>query len=62
MLGIDTVMFGFATADEDIHAPNEFFRLTSLAEGLRAWPMLLTELGKLSAADFAPFRKEGAAR
>ena len=42
-LGIDTVMFGFATADEDIHSPNEFFRLSSLKEGLRAWPMLLSK-------------------
>ncbi len=57
MLGIETVMFGFATADEDIHAPNEFFRLNSLKEGLRAWPMLLSELGRLGAQDFAAFRK-----
>ena len=57
MLGIETVMFGFATADEDIHAPNEFFRLSSLAEGLKAWPMLLSELGRMSAGDFAAFRE-----
>jgi acetylornithine deacetylase/succinyl-diaminopimelate desuccinylase-like protein len=56
MLGIDTVMFGFATADEDIHAPNEFFRLSSLAEGLRAWPLLLRRLGTMTAGDFARFR------
>jgi hypothetical protein len=28
----------------DAHAPNEFFRLSSLEEGLRLWPLLLTEL------------------
>lgn len=56
MLGIDTLMFGFATADEDIHAPNEFLRLSSIDEGLRAWPMLLSDLGRLSAADFDRFR------
>jgi hypothetical protein len=36
-LGIDTVFFSFSTADEDYHAPNEFFRLSSLANGLTAW-------------------------
>jgi acetylornithine deacetylase/succinyl-diaminopimelate desuccinylase-like protein len=57
MLGIDTMMFGFAMPDEDVHAPNEFFRLSSLDEGLRAWPLLLNELGQLSAGDFARFRR-----
>ncbi len=52
MLGLDTLMFGFAMPDEDIHAPNEFFRLSSLTEGLRAWPMLLSELGALAPGDF----------
>ncbi len=51
-LGIDSLMFGLAMPDEDAHAPNEFFRLASLDEGLRSWPMLLTELGRLSPADF----------
>ena len=49
-LGIDTITFGFAMPDEDVHAPNEFFRLSSLEEGLRAWPLLLTELGKVDPA------------
>jgi len=56
MLGIDTLAFGLAMPDEDVHAPNEFFRLSSFDEGLRSWPMLLSEIGKLSAADFVPFR------
>ena len=47
-LGIDTITFGIAMPDEDVHAPNEFFRLSSLEEGLRAWPLLLTELGKVA--------------
>ncbi len=51
-LGIDSLMFGLAMPDEDAHAPNEFFRLSSLDEGLRSWPMLLTELGTLTPADF----------
>lgn len=44
-LGIDTLMFGFNLPDEPVHAPNEFFRVASIAEGLRAWPQLLRELG-----------------
>ncbi len=56
MLGIDTLAYGLAMPDEDVHAPNEFFRLSSLDEGLRTWPMLLTELGSLSATDFAAYR------
>lgn len=56
MLGIGTLAFGLAMPDEDVHAPNEFFRLSSFDEGLRSWPMLLSEIGTLSAADFTPFR------
>ena len=37
LLGIYTVFFSFSTADEDFHAPNEFFRLQRLADGLQAW-------------------------
>lgn len=48
MLGLDTLMFGYAMPDEDVHAPNEFFRLSSLEEGLRGWPLLLTELGRVT--------------
>ena len=56
MLGIDSLAYGLAMPDEDVHAPNEFFRLSSFDEGLRSWPMLLSELGSLTEADFAPFR------
>jgi acetylornithine deacetylase/succinyl-diaminopimelate desuccinylase-like protein len=52
MLGMDSMTFGLAMPDEDVHAPNEFFRLTSFDEGLRTWPMLLSALGELSAEDF----------
>ena len=27
----------FSTADEDYHAPNEFFRLQRLEDGMQAW-------------------------
>ena len=36
-MGLDTVFFSFSTADEDFHAPNEFFRVHRLYEGLEAW-------------------------
>jgi acetylornithine deacetylase/succinyl-diaminopimelate desuccinylase-like protein len=56
-LGIHTVMFSFATSDEDYHAPNEFFRLASLDQGLAAWVRLLRELGEQSAALYAGHRR-----
>ena len=52
LLGIDTLMFAFGLPDEDVHAPNEFFRLSSLPLGLRAWAMLLEELGRVDPAAF----------
>ena len=36
-MGLDTVFFSFSTADEDVHAPYEFFRVRRLHEGLEAW-------------------------
>ena len=42
---LDTVFFSFSTADEDYHAPNEFFRLHRLHEGLAAWTHLWHILG-----------------
>jgi acetylornithine deacetylase/succinyl-diaminopimelate desuccinylase-like protein len=36
-LGQETIFFSFSTADEDYHAPNEFFRLQRFEDGLRAW-------------------------
>ncbi|TIS39147.1 dipeptidase [Mesorhizobium sp.] len=52
LLGVQTLMFGFALPNEDIHSPNEFFRLASLAEGLSAWPRLLEQVGEHSADEF----------
>jgi acetylornithine deacetylase/succinyl-diaminopimelate desuccinylase-like protein len=51
-LGVDTVMFSFSTSDEDYHAPNEFFRLSSLDEGLVAWVKLLRRIGEQSEAEY----------
>jgi acetylornithine deacetylase/succinyl-diaminopimelate desuccinylase-like protein len=45
-MGLDTVFFSFSTADEDYHAPNEFFRLHRLHEGLEAWARYWAILGE----------------
>jgi acetylornithine deacetylase/succinyl-diaminopimelate desuccinylase-like protein len=44
-LGLETVFFSFATSDEDYHAPNEFFRLERLRDGVQAWIRYLSLLG-----------------
>jgi len=47
-LGLETVMLSYAIADENIHAPNEFFRLSSFDDGLRAWARALPELATVT--------------
>jgi len=46
-MGLDTVFFSFSTADEDYHAPNEFFRVHRLYEGLEAWARYWEILGEV---------------
>lgn len=41
VLGAKTLFFSFSTADELLHAPNEFLRIPRLREGMRAWESLL---------------------
>ena len=43
-LGVGCVFFSFSTADEDYHAPNEFFRLSNFHKGTVAWARLLQRL------------------
>jgi acetylornithine deacetylase/succinyl-diaminopimelate desuccinylase-like protein len=45
VMQLDTVFFSFSTADEDYHAPNEFFRIHRLHEGLEAWARYWELLG-----------------
>ena len=40
VLGAKTLFFSFSTADENLHAPNEFLRTRRLGEGMRAWEQL----------------------
>ena len=49
LMGLDTVYFSFSTGDEDFHAPNEFFRVHRLHEGLAAWARLWDRLGQAAA-------------
>jgi acetylornithine deacetylase/succinyl-diaminopimelate desuccinylase-like protein len=39
-LGAKTLFFSFSTADENLHAPNEFLRIARLRQGMRAWEVL----------------------
>jgi acetylornithine deacetylase/succinyl-diaminopimelate desuccinylase-like protein len=48
VLGVDTVFFSFSTADEDIHAPNEFYRPERFRLGLQAWVRLWRRLAGTS--------------
>jgi acetylornithine deacetylase/succinyl-diaminopimelate desuccinylase-like protein len=57
ILGIDTVMFSFALADENFHAPNEFFRLSSVTDGLAAWVQIIRQTAQVSPDAFAPYRR-----
>ena len=43
-LGMETVMCSYGVSDSDVHAPNEFIRISSFDEGLQAWLLLLPEL------------------
>ncbi len=47
-LGVDTISFGFGNEDENIHAPDEFFRLASFRKGQVGYCKLLHKLGECS--------------
>ena len=46
ILGLETVTLSYAIADEQIHAPNEFFRLARLQEGAHAWTAYFEALAR----------------
>jgi acetylornithine deacetylase/succinyl-diaminopimelate desuccinylase-like protein len=45
ILGVDTVFFSFSVGDEDIHAPNEFYRPDRFRLGPQAWVRLWERIG-----------------
>ena len=44
-LGVHATVFAFGLADENLHAPNEFFRLANFRTGMLAYARLLERLG-----------------
>jgi acetylornithine deacetylase/succinyl-diaminopimelate desuccinylase-like protein len=49
LLGAYTVFFSFAVGDENIHGPNEFFRLSRFEEGMTAWARFLERVAEAEA-------------
>lgn len=48
-LGADTINFGWSAGDENLHAPNEFFRLRNFRRGAAGYCRMLKRLGQENA-------------
>ena len=61
VLGAKTIFFSFSTADEKLHAPNEFLRVRRIHEGMRAWEKLWISLAAGLEAPGEPVKTSEAA-
>ena len=46
VLGLDSLMLGLFTPEDNLHAPDESFDLTLMQRGIETYEKVFTELGK----------------